>query len=78
MANSLFRQATSHQTPSGMPMALLQAARGNPVGVFNQLVQSNPRFAEFVADNRGKSPQQIAREHGVDLSQAMRMMGGTR
>lgn len=78
MANSLFRQATSRGSGGGVPMALLQAARGNPVGVFDQLVQANPRFAEFVADNRGKSPRQIAQEHGVDLSQAVRMMGGAR
>lgn len=52
-------------------------AHGDPSGLFNQMMASNPQFRTFVQDNRGKTPQQIAQEHGIDLGQVMRAMGGT-
>lgn len=51
-------------------------ANGNPTVLFNSMMQTNPQFREFVNDNRGKSPQQIAQEHGIDLPAVMRAMGG--
>ena len=48
--------------------SLLNAMRnGNPGAIAQQMMESNPRFRKFVEDNRGKSPDQIAREHGFDL-----------
>lgn len=50
-------------------MQLVQMLRaGNPQAMFNQMMQNNPQFAQFVNDNRGKSVDQIARDYGVDLS----------
>jgi len=37
------------------------------------LMQRNPNFKAFVDANRGKSPEQVAKEHGVDLSQFKNM-----
>ena len=28
--------------------------------------QKNPQFAQFLRDNQGKSPQQIAQDYGID------------
>lgn len=39
-----------------------------PNAVFNALMGSNPQFRQFVEQNRGKSPEQIAREHGIDFA----------
>lgn len=40
----------------------------NPDAVFNQMLQSDPQFAQFVKDNKDKSPEQIAQENGLDLN----------
>lgn len=46
----------------------------NPQEVFNQMMQSNPQFRQFVEQNKGKTPEQVAREYGVDISQLKQMM----
>lgn len=38
----------------------------DPNAVFNMLARQNPQFASFVSANKGKSPEQIARENGLD------------
>ena len=42
---------------------------GNPEQIAMNLVQRNPQFKAFVDANRGKSPEQVAKENGIDLSQ---------
>ena len=38
----------------------------NPDTVMKLFSQKNPRFAQFLRDNQGKSPQQIAQDYGLD------------
>ena len=38
----------------------------NPDIVMKLFAQKNPQFAQFLRDNQGKSPQQIAQEYGLD------------
>lgn len=38
----------------------------NPDTVMNLFAQKNQQFAQFLRDNQGKSPQQIAQEYGLD------------
>ena len=40
----------------------------NPDTVMKLFSQKNPRFAQFLRDNQGKSPQQIAQDYGLDWS----------
>ena len=47
---------------------------GNPEQIAQQMMQSNPRFKQFMEQNKGKSPEQVARENGIDLSQFKGMM----
>lgn len=53
-------------------MKMLQS--GNPEQAFQQMMQNNPQFRQFVEANRGKTPEQVARENGIDLSQFKNMM----
>lgn len=46
---------------------------GNPEQIAMNLMQRNPQFRQFVETNKGKSPEQVAKEHGVDLSQFKNM-----
>ena len=41
---------------------------------YQALLRSNPQFSEFVRQNAGKSPEQIARENGIDLGQVMQLL----
>lgn len=47
---------------------------GNPEQIAQQMMQSNPQFRQFVESNKGKTPEQVARENGIDLSQFKNMM----
>lgn len=47
---------------------------GNPDALFNTMYNSNPEFRRFVDANKGKSPEQIAQENGVDLGQLQNFM----
>ena len=38
----------------------------NPDTVMKLFAQKNPQFAQFLQDNHGKSPQQIAQDYGLD------------
>lgn len=83
MASSLFpntqrAQGNSQNPTSPMPVlaspvqmlnSIKAMASGNPQAMFNQMLNSNPQFAKFVSDNKGLTPEQIAKNYGVDLSQ---------
>lgn len=43
--------------------------KGDPNMLFNKMMQSNPQFAQFVDENKGKSPEQIANHYGINLAQ---------
>ena len=38
----------------------------NPDTVMKLFAQKNQQFAQFLRDNQGKSPQQIAQDYGLD------------
>ena len=69
-------QSVGQQMGGGMNVyKVMQMLKNqNPQEVFNQMMQSNPAFRNFYEANKGKSPEQVAREHGVDLSQIKSMM----
>ena len=47
---------------------------GNPDQIAQQMMKSNPQFRQFVEANKGKTPEQVAREYGIDLNQFKGMM----
>ena len=65
--------------PTSNSMArLMNIARmvknGNPEQIAQSLMQQNPQFRQFVEANRGKSPEQVAQEHGFNLSAIMKQL----
>ena len=40
----------------------------NPNEMFDNMMRTNPQFAQFVEQNKGRSPQEIARAYGIDPS----------
>lgn len=70
MASSLFQNLSPHQNSLNNAMQAVNALRGqNPNALMNMLAQRNPQFAQFVKDNQNKTPDQIAQENGLDISQ---------
>ena len=59
--------------PAVQMVAKLMSGR-NPQEVFEEMVQQNPQFRQFVEQNKGKTPEQVAKEHGIDLSRFKNMM----
>lgn len=82
MASSLFQnnpQSNPVQGAQSNPMQMMtqiaNIMRGkNPEQVAMNLMNQNPQFKQFMQSVKGKTPQQFAQEHGIDLSQIMGMM----
>lgn len=69
------QSANSPMNKMGQIANLMKMLRsGNPDQIAQQMMQSNPQFRKFVESNRGKTPEQVAREHGIDLNQIKNMM----
>ena len=67
MENPILQMLNKNRnTGSSQISGILQAIKGNPQGMYDQMMQNNPQFADFVRRNQGKSAEQIARENGID------------
>ena len=45
---------------------------GNPEQIAQNMLSNNPQFRQFIEMNKGKTPEQVAREHGIDLPGMMK------
>ena len=67
MPSSLFpQQPQSNNNVLNLVDSVCIMAGGDPQALFERMVRTNPQFATFVEQNRGKAPDQIARENGID------------
>lgn len=48
--------------------------KGNPDQIATHMMQNNPQFRKFVESNKGKTPEQISKEYGIDLNQIKNMI----
>ena len=62
------------QAMMGQIGQLKQMLSGDPNAAIQMLSQRNPQFAQFMRDNQGKSPEQIAKEYGLDWNQIQQYM----
>lgn len=71
--NPLFQAMSGGMTGGNNQIAtLMQMLRGgNPKQIAQQMMQSNPQFRQFMERNKGKSPEQVAKENGIDLGSFM-------
>lgn len=46
----------------------------NPQQLAQVFAQRNPQFAEFLRQNQGKSPEQIAADYGIDMNMIRELM----
>lgn len=70
MASSLFQQ--NQQNPLKIINQLKSILNGrDPNVMFNMLLHSNPQFANFIVQNKNKTPEQIAKNYGIDFNAIM-------
>jgi hypothetical protein len=48
--------------------------QGDTSAAVSGLLQSNPRFAQFVAQNQGKSISEAFKSYGYDLNEVMSLI----
>lgn len=50
-------------------LQIMNMVRGkDPNAVMTMLAQKNPQFRKFMDSCKGKTPEQVAQEYGVDLN----------
>lgn len=47
----------------------------SPEAMYQQMMRSNPQFAQFAQSCQGKSAEQIAKENGLDLNLIRQIFG---
>lgn len=62
------------QMNSGMGDMLSAVKSGNANAIYQQLLQSNPRFQQFVNENKGLTEEQMAQKYGINVSDVYNMM----
>lgn len=45
--------------------------QGDPSALVSNLARSNPQFAQFLAQNQGRSPEEAFKAYGYDFRQVM-------
>lgn len=61
--------------PQNNPISILKSLKENPQAVWNEFMR-NPQFAEFARKAQGKSPDQVAKEYGIDIDAVKKLIGG--
>ena len=78
MLSGASRQASPQNNPLAMVGQLKKMVgmiRGqDPRQVAQLMAQRNPQFAEFLRQNQGKSPEQIAADYGIDMNLVRELM----
>ena len=61
--------ATNKQNQNNMINRLRDImSTGNPTAIFNNMMNTNPQFRDFVEKNKNKSIEEIAMEYDLDMS----------
>lgn len=67
--NPLMQAMNGGNNKMAQAMQVMKMLRfGNPEQIAQQMMQNNPQFRQFVEANKGKTPEQVAKEYGVDLN----------
>ena len=45
--------------------------QGDPSSIISNLAQTNPQFARFLQENKGRTPEEAFRAYGYDLDEVM-------
>lgn len=69
------QQFQPQPSPLSTQMSQLRSIlQGDTSAMVSSLAQSNPQFAQFVAQNRGKTPQEAFKAYGYDFNQVLNLI----
>lgn len=51
-----------------------QMMQGDPTPLITNLCRTNPQFAQFVEQNKGKTPQEAFKAYGYDFDEVARIV----
>ena len=68
MPNPILQKMGQMQQGQQMNLLSLLKYRNNPGAIFTDMMNKNPQFRQFVEANKGKSAEQIAKEHNIDMN----------
>lgn len=72
MASSLFpNQGNNLIDAIGAAKSLMS---GDPQGMFQSLMQTNPQFRDFAQSMAGKTPEQMCQSCGLDYEQVVSLL----
>ena len=60
------------------PILAAMQKSNDPNAMLQQLMNRNPQFAQFMKENAGKTPEQIAQRYGVDMRMVNSILSGMR
>ena len=67
--NPLMQAMGSKAGGMGNILQIMNMVRGkDPNDVMTMLAKKNPQFRQFMESCKGKTPEQVAQEYGVDLN----------
>lgn len=73
MANPIIQLMNRNNQGNNLP-GIIGALKGNPDEAFQTMMRTNQQFASFVSANKGKTVEQIAAEHNIDLNAIKSLM----
>ena len=48
--------------------------QGDPSALISNLAQTNPMFAQFISQNKGRTPQEAFKAYGYDFNEVLRLI----
>lgn len=73
--NPLFPNNTPQQNNMAQISNIVKMLKyGNPEQIAMSLMQKNPQFKAFMDANKGKTPEQVAQEMGIDFNSIKNLM----
>lgn len=74
MNNPLIQHVNSMPVNNSIFNIARMLRNGNPSQIAMTLIKQNPQFKAFIETNKGKTPEMVARENGIDISKIRNMI----
>lgn len=68
MLNPMMKMLSVQSSNNNILSTISAIKNGNSNILFEKMLKTNPQFQQFIQQNQGKSPEQIAQEHGININ----------
>ena len=74
MRNPMSSMLTKQSSFNQLAGIVSQLKNGNPEAIAQKMLNDNPNFRAFMEQNKGKTPEQVAQENGIDLNSIRKLL----